>query len=356
MTEKKRQELVTKLFPKGIPRLWCPPITQYGDDGRLDAERTRRHLRFLCRTVRTFLLFGSTGDGWELTDSEKKDMLLFYSKEAKRLQFQMLIGVLEPEKGAAAAQMQKWVEWMKENTGRDDAYDAMNQMHVCGFTVCAPRGKELSQKEIMQELEAMLVLGYPTVLYQLPQITLNEMSPETVQLLAERYSNFYMFKDTSGKDLVKLSGLSFGNVFFVRGAEGDYEKWSRFSGGCYDGFLLSSANTFGERLTTIVEALQQGNRDIAIQNSAIVSAVIENVFEVTQDLEGGNVFANANKCIDHILAYGKQWKEYDGPMRYCKERIPEYYLEKTYEILCKMGEVPQQGYCMVDSTAGSKTE
>lgn len=346
MIEEKRQKLVTEFFPDGIPRLWCPPITQYGEDGQLNPKRTRTHLRFLCKTVRTFLLFGSTGDGWELTDGEKKEMLLFYAGEAERFGFQMLIGVLEPERGAAALEMQKWVAWMKAKTGREGISEAMRQMHVCGFTVCAPRGEELSQEVIRQELEAMLALGYPTVLYQLPQITLNEMSPETVQHLAERYPNFYMFKDTSGRDRVILSGMSFGNVFFVRGAEGEYGRWSCFSGGCYDGFLLSSANTFGKRLLGTLEALQQGDKDNAVQNSAIVSAVIENVFEAVQNLEGGNVFANANKCIDHILAYGTMWREYASPMRHCQVRIPEHYLEKAYEILCKYGEVPAQGYCV----------
>lgn len=344
--QEKRKKMVSELFPEGIPALWCPPITQYDAEGRLDPERTRKHLRFLNRTVRTFLLFGSTGDGWELNADEKKEMLLFYAKEAKTLNFQMLIGVLEPQKGAAAAEIEKWVDWMKLHAGKEDAAEAMKEFHVCGFTVCAPRGAQLSQKEIGEELEKILNLGYPTVLYQLPQITLNEMSPQTVCALAQRYHNFYMFKDTSGEDRVKLSGLSFGNVFFVRGAEGDYKKWSCYSGGCYDGFLLSSANTFGKELLEVLDALKNGDESRADQNSAIVSDVIGRVFENMQDLEGGNVFANANKCIDHILAYGSRWHEFGCPMRHCKEPVPERFLDAAYEILNEVKKVPAQGYCL----------
>lgn len=346
MVEEKRRQLVAALFPEGIPRLWCPPITQYGADGRLDPQRTRKHLRFLCRTVRTFLLFGSTGDGWELSDTEKKEMLLFYAGEARQLGFRMLIGVLEPNKGAAAREMGKWVAWMQETTGKKDATEAMAQLHVCGFTVCPPKGAGLSQQEIGQELEGMLRLGYPTVLYQLPQITCNEMEPLTVQGLAQGYPNFYMFKDTSGQDAVVCSGLSFGGVFFVRGAEGNYEKWSALSGGCYDGFLLSSANTFGNRLLATLEALRKGGREEAAQNSAVVADIIGKVFAATESLEGGNVFANANKCIDHILAYGEAWGEHGSPMRHCGECIPLDCLEKTYAVLRDAGEVPKQGYCM----------
>ncbi len=346
MVEEKRRQLTAALFPEGIPRLWCPPITQYGAEAKLDPQRTRKHLRFLCRTIRTFLMFGSTGDGWELTDAEKKEMMLLCAGEAKELGFRMLIGVLEPQKGAAVREMENWVAWMKEKTGKRDAAEAMEQMHVCGFTVCPPKGADLSQEEIGQELEGMLRLGYPTVLYQLPQITLNEMEPLTVQRLAQNYPNFYMFKDTSGRDAVIRSGLAFDGVFFVRGAEGDYEKWSALSGGCYDGFLLSSANTFGNRLSATLEALQKGDKEEAAKNSVIVADVIEKVFAAAEGLEGGNVFSNANKCIDHILAYGERWKEHGSPMRHCREYIPEDCLEKTYEVLLEAGEAPKQGYCM----------
>ncbi len=200
--------------------------------------------------------------------------MLLCAGEAKELGFRMLIGVLEPQKGAAVREMENWVAWMKEKTGKRDAAEAIEQMRVCGFTVCPPKGADLSQEEIGQELEGMLRLGYPTVLYQLPQITLNEMEPLTVQRLAQNYPNFYMFKDTSGRDAVIRSGLAFDGVFFVRGTEGDYEKWSALSGGCYDGFLLSSANTFGNRLSATLAALQ---------------TISEELYEACK-IDGGNVF------------------------------------------------------------------
>lgn len=344
-TQNKRSEMVSCLFPKGIPALWCPPIVHYDENGKLDQERSRKHLNRLVRSVHTFLLSGSTGDGWELSGEEKKELLGFYMDEAERLPFQMLIGVLEPEEGAAAVKIKEWAEYLMRKAETKTPADAMRKCHICGFTVCAPRGAERKQREIRNELEKILMLDYPTVIYQLPQITENEISPETTAFLAEKYPNFYMFKDTSGTDRVKRSEKSYGNVFFVRGAEGDYERWSRFSGGCYDGFLLSSANTFGDELLAVLEALQEGRIKEAEAVSSMVSGIIGDVFEALQSLEGGNVFANANKCIDHILAYGKQWETYKGPMRHCGMRIPEEYLKKTYDILEKAGKVPEKGYC-----------
>ena len=34
-----RAALVRRLFPEGIPALWCPPLTHYTDDGGLDRDR-----------------------------------------------------------------------------------------------------------------------------------------------------------------------------------------------------------------------------------------------------------------------------------------------------------------------------
>ena len=37
----KRRELIKKLFPSGIPRLWCPLLTHYTDNGSIDFDQKR---------------------------------------------------------------------------------------------------------------------------------------------------------------------------------------------------------------------------------------------------------------------------------------------------------------------------
>jgi len=69
-------------------------------------------------------------------------------------------------------------------------------------------------------LTPTLELGVPVALYQLPQVTLNEIGPELVSNLAGRFPNFILFKDSSGGDRVVLSGMDLGGVFTMRGAEG----------------------------------------------------------------------------------------------------------------------------------------
>lgn len=340
--DEKRRELVKKLFPNGIPELWCPLLVHYDHYGKMDKKRSAAHIKELCKYIRTFLIFGSTGDGWELTEQEKEEALDFYISQARKNNFSMLIGVLETECGKNVTSIRKWVEWLKKKAGTTDEKQALKENCICGFTICAPKGKEFEQEKINEELSASLKLGYPTVLYQLPQITLNEISPETVSNLAERFSNFYMFKDTSGTDQVVLKNLYYGNVFFVRGAEGDYSKWFHKNSSGYQGFLLSCANTFASELAEVLTLMKEGREKEAEEKADKVTGWVNAVFIEAQKMEEGNVYANANKCIDHLLAYGKEWRKKEKPMRHCGKEIPEKYLE--YAEKCLGERIPDTGY------------
>lgn len=342
--QQERKRLTNRFFPEGIPELWCPMIVHYDREGRIDTARMEAHLKDLCSSVHCFLLFGSTGDGWELRDTEKLELLSLCIELAAKYHFQMLLGVLQPEKGATLAEMQRWIAWMKEHAGCYDLLDAMQKCHVCGFTVCAHRGATLPQEEIQEELEKLLQIGAPMALYQLPQITLNEISPQTLCTLAHTYPNFYLFKDTSGTDKAALSSLDFDGVFFVRGAEGEYEHWFYESGGRYDGFLLSSANCFGRELNQVISLLHQKEGIQAQSLSNQISAVVGKIFDNTASLNGGNVFANANKCMDQIRAYGQDWEGQQLPMRHCGEKIPLPYISFAAEALKETGWFPEKGY------------
>ena len=87
---------------------------------------------------------------------------------------------------------------------------------VAGFTICPPTGAALTQTEIADALRQVLARGWPTALYQLPQVTQNAMRAETVAALAAEFQNFILFKDTSGADCVAQSGSEFGGMRGVR--------------------------------------------------------------------------------------------------------------------------------------------
>ena len=138
-----------RLFPHGIPRLWCPPLTHYAADGAIDRERQSAHLRFIGRWAGAVLVPGSTGDGWELTAPETREVTDLALAAARELGLRVLAGALDPDAARAAARIAETRSRLTET-----------QTEVlCGFAVCPPRGSDLSQTQIGDAL-ARPALGW----------------------------------------------------------------------------------------------------------------------------------------------------------------------------------------------------
>jgi dihydrodipicolinate synthase/N-acetylneuraminate lyase len=336
--------LLGLLFPGGVPQLWCPPLTHYSDDGAIDRARIAAHLKHLSRHVKAFLIPGSTGDGWELNEDEVGEVLDTALAEAKQRNVRVLIGALRPGRGEAKKTIVTTVKWLKARTKANDDSDSMLKSRVCGFAVCPPRGAELSQGEIHAELESILGLGLPVALYQLPQVTQNEMSPELVADLAARFPNFILFKDTSGKDRVAASGLVKG-VFLARGAEGDYARWLQPLGP-YQGWLLSTANCFASQLHRIASNIADPGHKLAEAHamSMLLSHVVNEAFRLVASVKDGNAFANANKAMDHFFAHGPGGASVSPPRLHAGGRLPKEVIRATGELLANHGLMPKKGY------------
>src|SRR3954469_19765616 len=113
----KRSQILGRLFPEGVPKLWCPALTHYDRDGKIDAKRIAAHLRHLSANVRGFLIPGSTGDGWELSDEEVRQLLEIAFKQAQQLKLHLLIGALKPDAEAALRMISETIDWIKTGTG-----------------------------------------------------------------------------------------------------------------------------------------------------------------------------------------------------------------------------------------------
>lgn len=342
-----RKQLVDQLFPQGFPRLWCPLIVHYAGEGRIDPVRIRSHLCRIRPHVRSFLLFGSTGDGWELSLAEKTALFAIYAELARELDLHLLIGVLKHRGADVESEMTYWLQRLSELSGLASPTEAMKACHVVGFTVCPPRGADLPQADMLSALGSVLDRGLPTALYQLPQVTQNEMSPETLQRLALDYPNFYLFKDTSGRDQVLTAGLDYAGVRFVRGMEGDYSRWYRPGQSGYDGFLLSSANCCAVELQELIRLADQGMSVEADRLSARISDLFASVFSDVAVIKSGNAFANANKCLDHILAYGAAWQNKPAPLLHDGQSIPPRHLAYARQALTEHGWSVEEGYLAV---------
>ncbi|HWY75235.1 MAG TPA: dihydrodipicolinate synthase family protein [Verrucomicrobiae bacterium] len=340
----RRKEILRQLFPTGIPMLWCPALTHYDSQGAIDGARIAAHLEHISPHVKGLLIPGSTGDGWELTDQETRQLLEIALDQAQRLKLYLLIGALKPNAAAALRMIRDTVDWIKQRAGETDTNLSLSKARVCGFTVCPPRGEQLTQDKIRDDLELILKSGLPTALYQLPQVTQNEIGPELASDLAARFENFIFLKDTSGADRIALSGKDLAGVFVVRGMEGDYAQWLKAAGGLYDGFLLSTANCFAGELSQIIRDAAAGRSDAARETSARITGVVNEVFQAVVHVPTGNPFANANKAIDHCRAYGRNAQAAPLPRLHGGTSLPIEAIRAAVDSLDCHGFAPRNGY------------
>lgn len=327
-TDTRRRQILTEAFPKGVPTLWCPVVTHYRADGSIDVERASAHLHSLAPHIGGILLPGSTGDGWQQTADEKRALIASVVPDAVRHDLAVLVGVLE-------AALDEMLASLTSLAGSKTFGD------VSGVVVCAPRGASVSQSEIARALAAILDRSFPTVIYQLPQMTKNEISPLTVEELASRYANFLMLKDSSGTDTIARSGRSFGGVILVRGAEMGYSGWIK-PRGPYDGFLLSTANWLAPSLRVLASAAAAGREEK--QLAARVDRVVAGAFALVEDFAHGNAFANSAKLMDHVMAHGPWASEIAGPRYRNGSTAPADRVEAAVRLLDENHLMPDHGY------------
>ena len=341
----RRRELARRVLGANVRRLWCPPITHYRSGGQLDAQRMAAHWRTMSPHVGGFLVPGSTGDGWEMDAAEVASTLREATSVAADLNSRVLVGVLRTDVDAMLTVIDSTVSTLRRDTGSDDPIAAMEQSRVAAFTICPPAGAHLTQADLLAGLARVLDRGLPTALYQLPQVTRNEMSPETFRRLSSQYANLLMFKDTSGKDRVPMADGGRAGVLLVRGAEGASAPWLREAGGCYWGLLLSSANCFAKEYQQVIAMLEAGRLQQASALSERIAEVVTTVFAQVAGIEEGNAFANANKALDHVRAHGHAGcLDVPPPMLHAGDRLPVQTVRAARDALLAHGLAHRQGY------------
>jgi dihydrodipicolinate synthase/N-acetylneuraminate lyase len=339
-----RKKLIATVLPGGIPRLWCPLLTHYNDNGTIDFQRMEAHFNHIVPRVRGYLIPGSTGDGWELNQEETMQVVEFAVRMVQEKDARLLLGVLKPDTEAMEETIDEMLHYLYFTTGEQELMARLIRSHVCGFTVCPPKGQSLDQGTIRKDLSRIMDKDVPIALYQLPQVTKNEAAPETFEQLLKKYPNLIFFKDSSGNDRIALSDVDKGGVFLVRGAEGAYAQWLKDADGSYDGFLLSTANSFPLHLSDIIGKIEEGNRESARDLSRRVTGVIDDVFTLVQSVPCGNAFTNANKAIDHYCAFGPSAHHKEGPRLHGGIRLSPEIISATGQTLSRFDLMPSKGY------------
>jgi dihydrodipicolinate synthase/N-acetylneuraminate lyase len=302
------------------------------------------HAAWMSPHARGFLVPGSTGDGWELDESTAGRLVAAAVARARATGSSLLVGALRRDSADALRAIVRFMELLGDLTGVAEPLARLASAGVAGFAVCPQSGPGLDEEAIAASLEGLLDLGLPLALYQLPQVTGNELSPAGFARLAARYPNFLMWKDSSGLDRVALSRPEAGGIFLARGAEGSYARWLKDAGGPYDGFLLSAANSFPSGLATLAQAVAGGRATEAAALSASLDGAVTEVFGLVAGLRRGNAFANANKAMEHFMAFGPGAAGREGPVLSGGERMPAAIIAATEEVLRRRGLMPERGY------------
>ena len=339
-----RQSWFVELFPAGIPALWCPLLTHYMNAGTLDRDRIASQLNFMSPWVKGLLVPGTTGDAWELTPAETRELIGIVLDNVQRLQLHLLLGALYPDAAQARGMIEESLAMLQERAGMKSSEDALKHNRVAGFVVCSPRGKDITQEQMHRDLSSILEIGVPVALYQLPQVTQNEMAPELVADLARRFPNFIFFKDSSGSDRVASSAMDFDGVFLVRGMEGDYARWLKLEGGSYDGLLLATANAFAAELHHLRVCLEAGRREEARSLSERLTRLIGELMDIVGSLTDGNKFANAAKAADHFFAFGPRAAEVSPPRLHSGRCLPVEIIRAAGRALTQHQFMPAKGY------------
>ncbi|MBO0904274.1 dihydrodipicolinate synthase family protein [Jiella sonneratiae] len=289
--------------------LFVPVLTHYapGAAGTVDLARMLAHIRHIRPQVRQVMLAGSTGDGWELDDAAFDALIdLAASPEIAALDLSLLFGALRPTTDAVIARLER----LEQRLGQDPAL----ARRVAGAVVCPPVDREASQAAILSHYDAVFAAcRLPIAVYQLPQVTLCRIEPETMARLSQS-PRVPLFKDSSGEDLVAKSGLGFAEVALVRGAEGGYVEALK-PAGPYDGWLLSTGNALADPLRRLLALKAEGRGEEADALSADLSQAVAAIFAAAKDEGGANAFSNANRAMDHIAAHGRHWPEAPLPLK-----------------------------------------
>ncbi|WAP70625.1 dihydrodipicolinate synthase family protein [Jiella pelagia] len=247
----------------------------------------------------------------------------------------LIFGALRPTTASVIARLQH----LEHRLGEDAALAS----RVACAVVCPPVDAEASQEAILAHYRAVMAASrLPIAVYQLPQVTGCRIAPETLQTLAES-PRVTLFKDSSGEDQVAGSGLDFGQVALVRGAEGGYLEALKPQGP-YDGWLLSTGNVLGDPLRRLLALKVERQDDAAARLSARLSEAVAAIFAKAQGEGGANAFSNANRAMDQIAAHGSAWRSAPLPLKVDGNPLSMGLVEAAADIAADLLPIDGAGY------------
>jgi len=75
--------------------------------------------------------------------------------------------------------------------------------------------------------------------------------------------------------------------------------------------------------------------------------VVKQTFALVGDFPAGNAFTNANKVLDHVMAYGAAARDQEPPLLYSGARLPAEFVDQAVAFLRAAALFPHTGYLSV---------
>lgn len=331
--------------------IWVPLLTHYREaegGAAVDAERMALHAAQVIRYSKRWVIAGSTGDGWDLSEAQFDALLEFARRpDLRQSGVRIIIGVRRP----TTIETKALVERVHRAAGTSPgATLESNVLRLAargwaGIAVCPPVGAGVTQEEIVLHYRDICEgARLPVAVHQVPRVTRNEITPGAMARILAEHAGIVAFEDSSGDDEIALSPDAAGDVLLLRGAEGRYAESLKAGGGPYDGLLLGTANCLGARLREMLAALEAGALEDAKALSRSLSDLVRRLFEAGAGAPVGGVSANVNRAVDHCLAYGRGYHEFPSPVLFDGSRLPERALADVAAVLDDAGLVHETGY------------
>lgn len=94
----------------------------------------------------------------------------------------------------------------------------------------------------------------------------------------------------------------------------------------------------------MVALLEDRCVDEATDLSDRLTQMIEQIFALVTDMPEGNAFANANKAVDHYMAFGEDARLTRPPMLHVGMPIPKDVILRVGDVLESAHLIPDTGY------------
>lgn len=261
--------------------VYCPSITPLQSDGSIDFPAWEAHLeRLISGGISGVLIFGSIGEFYALSMEQKKQAIEFVGRVVKgRMQF--LIGS-GSTKIAEAKELNAY--------GHEHGADAAVVVSPYYF---GP-SDALATKYFTELAEASEL---PIMLYNFPDRTGNDLSPELISTIAAAHPNIVGVKDTVDSAAHTRRVIRDApDDFSVLSGFDEYYLPNRIAGG--QGVLCGLTNVVPEIFGAMHRAYESGDVTAAAQYAGKIAALMS-VYEV------GDHFIHTIKLLANSMASSK---------------------------------------------------